>query len=298
MAMFSIELHPHGEFISDYIRKFGTWDPIPTTILEELYKAVTHDTLFVDVGANIGYYSLHAASLNIPVLAFEPVAANMALFNKSIEINGFKNKIHTHMIPLSDKNEHITINICRSNMGIASTRALPKLNHSYSQTTLANTFDEHFGVNCALNLIVKIDVEEQETKVLRGMVNTLSSGRITHIMLEIARHDPEIFQILRKYGYLYVTNVGYGDSIEKSVTYLDKPIHRSTLDEFEKDMKQTSTDLRRQILIYRTPTPIHPAHSHHLSTRGSSSNSEPTTYREYKDPNPLREVWKQLLLDR
>jgi FkbM family methyltransferase len=262
MAMFSIELYPPGEHISDYIRKFGTWEPISTTILEELYKAATPDTVFVDVGANIGYYSLHAASLNIPVVAFEPVAANMALFNKSIENNGFQGKIHTRMIPLSDKNEYITINICRSNMGLASTRILPKTSQSYSQTTLANTFDEHFGVKYRLNLIVKIDVEEQEKKVLRGMVKTLSSGFITHIILEIARHDPEIFHILRKYGYIYVTNVGYGDSIEKSVTYLDKPIYHSTLDEFEKSIAtQEHINPRRQILIYRTHTPLPPTRS-------------------------------------
>jgi FkbM family methyltransferase len=260
MATFSIKLHPVGEYISDYIRKFGTWEPIPTTILEEIYNAAATNTLFVDVGANIGYYSLHAASFGIPVMAFEPVSANLALFKKSIEKNGFQDKIHTHMIPLSDKNEYITINISRSNMGLASSRTLPKIDQSYSQTSRANTFDEHFGENCALDLIVKIDVEEHEKKVFQGMVKTLSTGRITHIMLEIARHDSEIFQILREHGYLYVTNIGYGDYIDKSVTYLDKTKYHSTLDDIEKDMEQTAirgdTNPQRHILIYRTPTPL------------------------------------------
>jgi FkbM family methyltransferase len=261
MATFSIELHPPGEYISDYIRKFRTWEPIPTSILEELYNAAAPNTLFVDVGANIGYYSLHAASLGISVIAFEPVSANLALFKKSIEKNGFQDKIQTHMIPLSDKNEYITINISRSNMGLASSRSLHAIDHSYSQTSRANTFDEYFEENCALDLIVKIDVEEHEKKVFQGMVKTLSSGQITHIILEISRHDSEIFQILREYGYLYVTNIGYGDSIDKSVTYLDKPKYHSTLDAIEKDMEKTAirggdTNQQRQILIYRTPTPL------------------------------------------
>ena len=48
----------------------------------------------LDVGANIGYYSLLAAARVGPtgqVIAFEPGAANTALIQKSAQANGFSN---------------------------------------------------------------------------------------------------------------------------------------------------------------------------------------------------------------
>ena len=73
---FILNLHESDEYISKYIRDNNTWEPLTTEIILELLKENTPDTVFVDIGANIGYFSMLAASKNFPVVAFEPVEAN------------------------------------------------------------------------------------------------------------------------------------------------------------------------------------------------------------------------------
>ena len=45
--------------------------------------------LFVDVGANIGYFALAAAALGYNVVAFEPMSRNAKKLAKSMELNVF-----------------------------------------------------------------------------------------------------------------------------------------------------------------------------------------------------------------
>ena len=103
MNSFHLELHPGAEYISDYIRKYGCWEPITTEVLIEVFNARKPNTVFVDIGANIGYFSFLAAQQGIQVVAFEPVATNYGLFTKSIAINNYHKLVKTFMVPLSDK---------------------------------------------------------------------------------------------------------------------------------------------------------------------------------------------------
>jgi FkbM family methyltransferase len=260
MNPFLIELHDN-EYISDYIRANGCWEPITTEILKELFEVRQPNTVFVDIGANIGYFTLLASQKGVPTIAFEPVAANYALLDKSIAKNCFENLTQIYMIPLSDKTERVTINVSNKNMGLCSTRKLFDEDFSYSQTSTAEPLDKYFGINTQNNLIVKIDVEEQEKKVLRGMEQTLASGKVTHIIIEIARHDAEIFDILRKHGFNYCTELGYTDGIRFHVIpytqYLRNKNYLGTTDLIEKKMKEsTNKNTQKILLFYKTPSPV------------------------------------------
>ncbi len=69
-------------------------------IFEQLAKEVTH---FLDIGANIGYYSLLAAKTNknITVFAFEPALGPKHYLNENIKVNGFENNITPVNVALS-----------------------------------------------------------------------------------------------------------------------------------------------------------------------------------------------------
>ena len=61
---------------------------------------------FWDVGANIGLYSVYAATKfdNIDVTAFEPSTSNLRILSRNISENNLNNKIKINQLPLTDKN--------------------------------------------------------------------------------------------------------------------------------------------------------------------------------------------------
>lgn len=58
------------------------------------------DSVFWDIGANIGIYSLYASKVkkNIKCFSFEPFSANYFLLNKNIEINRLDKKITAYRL--------------------------------------------------------------------------------------------------------------------------------------------------------------------------------------------------------
>ncbi|MAV76169.1 MAG: hypothetical protein CL691_06075 [Cellvibrionales bacterium] len=79
--------------ISEQIIQNGIWESYETSILEALlFPGAT----FIDVGANIGYYSLIGAMLvgdNGRVVAFEPEQDNFSLLEKNLSFNKINNVV-------------------------------------------------------------------------------------------------------------------------------------------------------------------------------------------------------------
>ena len=62
------------------------------------------NSVFFDIGANIGLYSIYAAkSVNAEVYAFEPSVFNLPILAKNIYLNSLSESIVILPIPLSDK---------------------------------------------------------------------------------------------------------------------------------------------------------------------------------------------------
>ena len=63
------------------------------------------NTIFYDVGSNIGLYTIYAGSLNknISVYSFEPSTNNLRVLSRNIYLNNFHNNIKIIPIPLSNK---------------------------------------------------------------------------------------------------------------------------------------------------------------------------------------------------
>ncbi|QNP29918.1 class I SAM-dependent methyltransferase [Cylindrospermopsis curvispora] len=64
----------------------GDFEPSETQIVRHLLKEVD---VLVNIGANVGYYCLHALSLGKPVIAAEPISRNLHYLLKNIRDNGW-----------------------------------------------------------------------------------------------------------------------------------------------------------------------------------------------------------------
>ena len=65
--------------------------------------------LVVDCGANLGYFSLLAASRGHFVAAFEPLSVNLARFSASVERNGWADRVALYHNALSFRHENVSV---------------------------------------------------------------------------------------------------------------------------------------------------------------------------------------------
>ena len=131
----------------------------------------------IDIGANIGYYTLLAASHvgeRGKVIAFEPGADNCALLRKSLLANGFHNVV-LHSCAVADIDGMVGFGMDDSNGQI--TRDNPPVG---SQQVRSVTLDAFLADEPRIDLI-KMDVEGAEGRALQGMRRLLQ------------RHHPVVF---------------------------------------------------------------------------------------------------------
>ena len=87
------------------------------------------DDVFWDIGANMGVYSLYAATKGVNVVAFEPSAANYYLLNKNIEINKISDKIKAYCLAFN--NDTLLDKLYMSNMELGGAHS--SFSHNINQ---------------------------------------------------------------------------------------------------------------------------------------------------------------------
>jgi len=132
---------------------------------------------FVDVGANIGYFSLLAARIlegRGRVVAIEPGARNCRLLHRSVVRNQLSN-VEIHPYALSDRRGTLAYVAEGSNGTISdldATRDAPPGAHLVPAATLDALVAGLDRVD-----VIKLDVEGAEGRVLRGAARTLGRHR-------------------------------------------------------------------------------------------------------------------------
>lgn len=184
-------------------------------------KILEKEDIFFDVGANIGIYSLIAASkiTTGKIYAFEPSAKSLPYLYENIFLNQLGDKVKVIEKVVSDKNGFLSFDIS----GAAD------YNHiSYSQKSSAYssnnkvdskkdnirlpsiTLDDFISKNKIPHIkLIKIDVEGTEILVLKGLEKSLRSKLIDVLIVEVSEwtfkkfsfSPEEVYKFLRKYDF-------------------------------------------------------------------------------------------------
>jgi FkbM family methyltransferase len=114
-----LKMSVHGSkdtIISEKLRAEQCWEPYETQLVITHFKA---GGVFVDVGANIGYYTLLASAIAGPngkVLCYEPDVENFVLLQENVRLNDLHN-VTLHALALSDRNEDGELFLSTDNFG-------------------------------------------------------------------------------------------------------------------------------------------------------------------------------------
>jgi FkbM family methyltransferase len=164
------------------ITETRSYEPHVTRVLREVLKA---GDVFVDIGANLGYFSLLAASLVGPegrVIAFEPNPSNCLLIRSSIARNGFET-IELHANAVAERQESFILEVDGSNGRIlpspseaASPDKAASVAFPHSYLVQAVVLDELLAGEERIN-VVKVDIEGAEPRALRGMTRLVQRHR-------------------------------------------------------------------------------------------------------------------------
>ena len=172
------------------------YEPHVTDAIAKLLKP--GDT-FLDIGANIGYYSLLAASIvqsSGKVIAFEPNQKNQQLMYSSIVENNFSN-ITLYPFAVSNSQKILRLMTSGSNGWLVN---LSKDSAEY-QLVQSVVIDEILETEKQIDFI-KIDIEGHEPIALQGMVRTIHEHRpIIFTEFHPYAVGEEFLKQLTSYGY-------------------------------------------------------------------------------------------------
>jgi FkbM family methyltransferase len=176
-----LRMQVHGEHdrhISRRIREQGIWEPYETSLLLSLLRP---GDVFVDVGANIGYFSLIAATVVGPggaVFAFEPDPANYSLLRDNARLNGCDEQICAVQAGLAAEAGEGRLYLSEDNLGDHQVFATDRARGSLAVHLLdgSHYLGERLPGEPTRRLdVLKVDVQGAEYAVMQGLMPLLHS---------------------------------------------------------------------------------------------------------------------------
>ena len=165
----------------------------------------------LDVGANIGIYSLFALFKGHEVIAIEPESHNFCLLNRNIMINNFSDRAISYPIALNNKLTISKLNLASFEYGSAL--------HTFDRTI--NQYGNQFNPITTQGVIgvtmdalisslkkevnhIKIDVDGNEFLVLKGGEKTFRSNSLKSVLIELDFTHIEYkssIELIESYGF-------------------------------------------------------------------------------------------------
>jgi len=152
--------------------------------------------VFVDVGANIGAYSVSLAKKGFETYSFEPIKSNFDLLNKNLRLNDIKNA-KTFNLAIGNETAKKEIFFDDHKHGEGSL-LIKKGNRK--EVVQVDKLDNLFkGKNLKKKILLKVDVEGFEFEVLKGAKNFIKKYRPI-ILIEVWNEDTKKFLLENKYS--------------------------------------------------------------------------------------------------
>jgi len=193
---FKMLVSTSNQLVDECIWWFGQWEPQITAVFE---RQLRQGDVCIDVGANIGYYSLLASRLVGKagrVFAFEPGAAAAHILRLNVGLNRAHN-VEVYRDAVSDSAGTMELHEHRSGqLGL-----IGPFEEGMVFSVPAVTLDEAVVVDPSRCRLLKVDVQGGELGVLHGANDLLKRAERICVVCEISHDGPEIFDLMAGHGF-------------------------------------------------------------------------------------------------
>jgi FkbM family methyltransferase len=163
----------------------GAYEPEQTEAFCSVLDRMKPD-LFLDIGANLGYYSLLALSRGVKqVVSYEPSPDIADWLEANVRENPqFAGRLKVERVALSDSAGTIRfwLNRYRANLGTGAIAPREDVADNRAVDVRCARGDDYLTSWAGHRIVVKMDIEGAESKALRGMRETLATVRPLIVM--------------------------------------------------------------------------------------------------------------------
>lgn len=203
------------------LRTKSEFEPTQT---KSFIKSITKGNIVLDIGANVGYYSVLASKLvgkRGQVFAFEPDPQNLKLLYKNLKVNNCKNVVVAESA-LGSKTEKLALTQDVSNPGESSLSSLKSGKKVFVDVI---TLDQFIKTQKIKTIdVIKMDVEGAELNVLNGGLKTLQNSKKLKLFIECNPSALNNFD--ESHATLCAFLIGSGFNIERIIDEKDKKIKK------------------------------------------------------------------------
>lgn len=174
------------------------------------------DSIFWDIGSNIGLYSIYAAKQkDAKVFSFEPSTSNLRILSRNIFINKLSNQIYLIPLALNSQNSLNFSKIKESTFREGGAENSFSVDYNWEGKSFKPK-NEYNTLGTSIDFLIKnkiiplpnyikIDVDGIEHLILRGGIETLKSKKIKSVLVEIndafTKQHKTCIEIMETSGY-------------------------------------------------------------------------------------------------
>jgi FkbM family methyltransferase len=177
---------------------------------EIIKKEVKENNIVIDLGANIGYYTLLLSKIvgeNGKVFAFEPEDKNFEILKRNVELNRLKNVVLIKKAVIDKVGEdNLYLDPKYIGSHVMYNEFIGKKPVKVETTTLDEFFKDFKG---KINFI-KMDIDGSEIRALKGMTSLIKNNKIKMIadyapsrIRETGSSPEEYLEIIKNLGFNY-----------------------------------------------------------------------------------------------
>lgn len=150
-----------------------------------LLHLLREDDLFLDIGANVGSYTVLASGVRkATTWAFEPDPDTIGSLRRNVDLNSLRSRVVVHEMALGETDGEVSFTC-----GLGTVNRVASDGMANVRTVAVRKLDTLIGT--ATPLMIKMDVEGYEQSVVRGAESLLAEDHLRVIEIETLSEEVE-----------------------------------------------------------------------------------------------------------